>query len=168
MLPGPDVPEWFNTAVLCTALASMLVLTALIKITRLKPASLRKGADINRLSGKEFEAWLAERFREKGYRAEQVSMSADYGVDLLVQKKGFGRHPVIAVQAKRYSGNVGIAAVQQVEAGMRYYGADAAMVITNSRFTKPAENLAEACGVMLLDGDGIKTAFCSKRKLRLV
>ena len=55
------------------------------------------------------------------------------------------------MQAKRYSGNVGNKAVQEVYSGMAHYGADKGWVVTNSWFTKAARVQAESCGISLVD-----------------
>lgn len=53
------------------------------------------------------------------------------------------------VQAKRWKGSVGVTTIQEVYAGKALYGADAAMVVTNSRFTDEARRLAKSTGVVL-------------------
>ncbi|MDR4191129.1 restriction endonuclease, partial [Bacillus pseudomycoides] len=47
---------------------------------------------------------------------------------------------------------VGIRDVQDVYAVKGYYKADEAWIVTNSVFTKQAEELAKACQVKLIDG----------------
>ena len=58
----------------------------------------------------EFEEFLAGLFRAQGYTAELTSTTGDYGADLILSKDG----RCIAVQAKRYVGSVGVAAVQEL------------------------------------------------------
>lgn len=55
------------------------------------------------------------------------------------------------VQAKRYSGSVGNAAVQQIVAAMRMHSSSGAIVVTNSFFTRSAKELAQANSVDLVD-----------------
>ncbi len=106
--------------------------------------------EIDRMSGAEFERRLAVLFRRLGYRAEVVgSTRGDYGADLVLEKDG--RRTV--VQAKRWKKRVGLRAVQEVAAARSYYGADGAMVVTNSRFTRQAWDLAARTDVSLRDRD---------------
>jgi len=56
----------------------------------------------------------------------------------------------VAVQAKRYLGSVGVAAVQEALAGMSYYKCDSAWVVATGQFTKNAIELAEKSKVRLI------------------
>ena len=56
----------------------------------------------------------------------------------------------IAVQAKRYVGSVGVAAVQEALSGMAYYNCQAAWVITTGAFTANALGLAKKSGVKMI------------------
>ncbi len=107
---------------------------------------------IDHMTGEEFEALLAAQFRQKGYQAEMTPKSKDYGADLVMRRE----KKKIVVQAKRYSGKVGIKAVQEVIGAREYYGADLAIVCTNSFFTSSAKNLAKECHVVLID----RERFC--------
>ncbi len=108
---------------------------------------------IDKMDGFQFEVYLKALFRELGYRPEVTKRSCDYGVDVIL--KGKNR---IVIQAKRYGikNRVGIRAVQEVYAGKAYYKADGAWIVTNSVFTKQAEELAKACQVKLIDRLGLQ------------
>lgn len=108
---------------------------------------------IDKMDGFQFEVYLKALFRELGYRPEVTKRSCDYGVDVIL--KGKNR---IVIQAKRYGikNRVGIRAVQEVYAGKAYYKADEAWIVTNSVFTKQAEELAKACQVKLIDRLGLQ------------
>lgn len=100
------------------------------------------------MSGREYEQFVAEELRRLGYKKiELTKASGDYGVDIVCEKKG----ERWAVQCKYYSSNVGVAAVQQAAAGKAMYGCERAMVVTNSRFTSQARELAEQNGVELME-----------------
>lgn len=103
--------------------------------------------DIDRMKGRVFEEYLAVVFRKKGYHVKLTQASKDQGADLVISKDGIR----IVVQAKRWRGNVGNKAVQEVVASKPYYKADRAMIVTNSFFTKPAKELAKANHVELWD-----------------
>ena len=110
--------------------------------------TLLRGFD--QMDGKEFENACVAILRANGYRNIQTTpASGDYGVDILCND-GALRY---AVQCKRYSDNVGLNAVQEVSAGARHYGCIGSMVMTNSRFTKQAIELAHSNNVTLIDRD---------------
>ena len=102
---------------------------------------------IDKMSGEEFEEFLQVNFKKKGFKAYLTPYTADYGCDLVLKKS----NKKIVVQAKRWNSKVGIEAVQQAVASIKYYKADKAMVITNSYYTENAKNLAKANDVELID-----------------
>lgn len=103
--------------------------------------------DIDRMDGKTFEECLAGLFTRQGYRVIQTPYRGDWGADLILLKGGV--HTV--VQAKRYQKSVGVRAVQEAVAAKAKYHCREAMVVTNSRFTKQAVELARANWVVLWD-----------------
>lgn len=105
-----------------------------------------KAAELDQLSGIEFEEFLAGLFRAQGYAAELTPTSGDYGADLILSKGG----QRIAVQAKRYVGSVGVGAVQEALSGMAYYNCQVAWVITTGAFTTNALELAQKSGVKMV------------------
>lgn len=110
---------------------------------------------VDNMSGEEFEEYLQAHFKSKGYHVEHVGQKGDFGADLIL---GRGNDKII-VQAKRYSSNVGVAAVQQVISAKEYYGGSHAMVVTNSHFTSAAKQMADRCAVELWDRDTLKKVF---------
>ncbi len=93
-----------------------------------------------------YEYVCAEILRRKGFKNVDVTIAiGDQGVDVLADKKGLR----YAVQCKYYTGYVGNKAVQEVYAGMQYYGCDVGVVMTNSYFSKSAIELAESTGIEL-------------------
>ncbi len=100
-------------------------------------------ANIDSMTGVEFELFLRKIFELQGYHVTMTKTSGDYGADLILSN-GKDR---VAVQAKRYSGSVGVEAVQQALAARDYYKCNHAMVVTNSRFTPNAKELAKNTGV---------------------
>ena len=105
-----------------------------------------QAAELDQLSGVEFETFLAGLFRAQGYAAELTPTSGDYGADLILSKDG----RCIAVQAKRYVGSVGVAAVQEALSGQAYYQCHTAWVITTGAFTPNALELAQKSGVRMI------------------
>ncbi|MFN8481227.1 MAG: restriction endonuclease [Kouleothrix sp.] len=104
-------------------------------------------ADIDRMDGFRFEHYLVGLFKRLGYTVELTPARGDYGADLIISKNGIRT----AVQAKRYSGNVGVKAVQEVVTAQQMYKCSRAMVVTNSAYSQPARRLARANRVELWD-----------------
>ncbi|MEK0179738.1 restriction endonuclease [Microcoleus anatoxicus] len=103
--------------------------------------------EVDLMTGKEFENFLAIHFRNFGYSVTLTQHSQDYGADLILYKDG----SKTVAQAKRSKNPVGIKAVQEVAGAVRHYKANKARVITNNRFTKNAYNLAKSNNVELWD-----------------
>ena len=96
-------------------------------------------ADLDRLNGLEFEAWISAVLQNAGFRTEDTPGSGDYGADVVAEIGGTR----FAIQAKRWRSNVGNSAVQEANAGADYYGCGVAVVVTQSRFTRAAISQAE-------------------------
>lgn len=120
---------------------------------RLLNSTLRK---IDQMDGVRFEEYLMHQFKKKGYQAKMTPLSGDFGADLILKK----RRKKFVVQVKRYSGSVGIKAVQEIIGAKEYYGIQNGMVITNSYFTKAAKELAAASGIELWDRKVLMEQFC--------
>jgi len=123
--------------------------------------------DIDKMEdGSEFELYLFHLFQQMGYgEVHKTTSSRDFGADLVFVDRQ-GRRSV--VQAKRYGANhpVGLSAVQEIYASMRYYEADRSIVLTSARYTEACRTLAAVNGVKLLDRedlDELIVLFKSKR-----
>lgn len=103
--------------------------------------------DIDKMTGRQFEIYLGHLFQSHGYKAEVTQSAGDYGADLILSK---GEKKIV-VQAKRYSKNVGLKAVQEIHTAMNHYGALEAWVVTNSDYTEQAYTLAKSNGVRLIN-----------------
>lgn len=104
---------------------------------------------IDMMTGRQFEEFLAHYFNELGYSTTLTPQSGDYGIDIIIE----ARFEKIGVQVKCYQGKVTNSAVQEAVAGVRHYGLDKAMVITNNYFQPSAIELAKDNGVTLWDRD---------------
>lgn len=113
---------------------------------------------IDKMNGIEFENYLKSHFQKLGYNVKKTTTTNDYGADLVCFKNG----EKIVIQAKRYSGKVGIKAVQEIVSAKGFYGACKAIVVTNSYYTKNAITLASANQVELWDRTNITTHFSIK------
>lgn len=107
-------------------------------------------ANIQDLSGLEFEQLLADRFRRFGFAVTLTKSSGDYGADLIVEASSGTK---VAVQAKRFKSKVNLKAVQEVVASIRHYAADFGIVIASSGFFPSAVELARTNQVELWDDD---------------
>ncbi|WP_293083974.1 restriction endonuclease [Moorena sp. SIO3H5] len=107
---------------------------------------------IDNMKGREFKKFLAKLFKQLGYQVKRTPATADYGADLVIKKGDIKA----VVQAKIQQSTVGIKAVQEVTGAIGYYQANLGLVITNSKFTEPAKNLAAKTDIMLFDRDKFK------------
>ena len=117
--------------------------------------------EIDRMDGRTFEKYLEVLFKKLGYRVELTKYVGDYGADLVTRKDGVKT----VIQAKRYKKSVGVKAIQEAVAAKGYYGCEAAMVVTNSTYTKQALELARANYVTLRDREWLIAALLSVREV---
>lgn len=110
------------------------------------------GEDIDKMSGVEFEDFCAELLHRNGIEVlELTKASGDFGADIIVIHDG----ERTAVQCKRYSGSIGVKAVQEAVSAKAYYKCQKAAVITNSTFTRQARELAAEDKVILWDREDV-------------
>lgn len=128
-----------------------IVIMVMISIYQKRAERLKRSgiSQIDKMDGVKFEQYLGHLFRSQGYKAEVTRAVGDFGADLILIKDG----KRIVVQAKRYSKNVGLKAVQEVQGARAHYRASAAWVVTNSNFTQQAYELAKSNGVRLISRD---------------
>lgn len=110
-----------------------------------------RSTDVDAMDGISFEYFAAQLLADRGYTNIQLTEKYDYGVDIIAEKDGIRWD----VQVKRYSGLVKAEAVRQVVTGLRVYGCDRAMVITNSTYSNVARQLAVSNDCVLIDRNGL-------------
>lgn len=127
----------------------LIVIIVLVFVTNIRNEKLRASgiAEIDKMTGVQFEQYLMLLFQKLGYTVKTTPKTGDFGADLILHRD----NRKIVVQAKRYSKNVGIKAVQEVSSATNYYNADEAWVVTNSFFTKAAIELSESNNVSLIN-----------------
>lgn len=108
---------------------------------------LKKPFSFDELSGSEFEFLLKRLFEAMNYKVKVIGKTGDQGGDLVLNKDG----KRILIQAKRYTGSVGNAAVQQAFAAKSHYDCTDAAVVTTGEFTREARELAKTTQVELFD-----------------
>lgn len=102
-------------------------------------------------SGREFELFLEKLFKFLGYTTIHNGKSGDQGADLILRKNNY----IYTVQAKYYTGKLSNKPIQEVVGSLKYYNANQGVVVTNSEFTKGAQELAKANQVILIDGEAL-------------
>lgn len=108
-----------------------------------------KIANIDGMTGVEFERYLKRLLTSRGYKVSAIGGSGDLGVDLIASRET----ERVAIQAKRYSGAVSRRAISDAVAAMQHYRCNRAMVITSSHFTPGALTLARSTNCTLIDRD---------------
>lgn len=107
--------------------------------------------NINTMDGLDFGQFVANLLLANGFRNVSLTEKYDYGVDIIAEKYGLRW----GIQNKRSSGLVGAGAVRQVVTGLRVYGCDRAVVVTNSAYSSVARRLADVHDCVLIDGEGL-------------
>src|SRR5436305_1624803 len=120
-------------------------------------------AEIDIMDGITFERYLEVLFCSLGYSVERTQASGDFGADLIIKREGVST----VVQAKRYSKNVGLKAVQEVVGSKRMYFCTGAMVVTNRDYTKQAIELAKTNSVELWNRENLIKAILSSKNRRV-
>lgn len=133
--------------IVCILVVAVVIAALISRKLKHEERLKRSGiAEIDKMEGVQFEQYLGHLFRSQGYKAEVTQAAGDYGADLVLSKDG----KKIVVQAKRYSKNVGLKAVQEVRGAVSHYGASAAWVVTNRDYTEQAYKLAKSNNVRLI------------------
>jgi HJR/Mrr/RecB family endonuclease len=109
----------------------------------------------------EWEEFLVRVFRALGIKAQRIGGAGDQGVDLIVE---IGSRRV-AVQAKGYLNAVNNSAIQQVFAGKVHHQCTDCAVITNSRFTQGAYEIAASTTCILIGADEFPDLVIGHRSL---
>ena len=113
----------------------------------------RPEEELNRMTGVEFENHVSHLLKAAGCnRVSATRATGDQGADIIAC---YGSKTII-IQAKRSSSPVGNKAVQEVVAALPYYAGTEAWVVTNSRFTRAAEELAARNLIRLIDGPSLR------------
>ncbi len=124
-------------AVVCT-------LVAIVWLLRRRQAKKSSG----KMDGLAFERHVASLLPGLGFTNIRLTERYDLGIDIIAVKGGV----TWGIQVKYYRGLVKASAVRQVVTALNYYGCQRAMVVTNSKFSRPAEKLALSNDCALVDG----------------
>ncbi len=102
---------------------------------------------VDRMSDRELDQRLEAAFRHEGYVVYRVGGSGEVGADLVLDQPGTRT----VVRVRRWDNMVGLSAVQEVLAGRSHYGAQNALVVTTSTFSRDALDLAMSHAVETWD-----------------
>lgn len=97
-------------------------------------------------SGTDYEKWCAAYLRRHGF--SQITLTkatGDQGIDILALR----HHLKYGIQCKFYDTPVGNSSVQEAYTGAAFYGCDRAVVMSNTEFTRGAQQLAKETDVLL-------------------
>lgn len=145
-----SLPEWI---IILTVSLIAIGAVAYVYFLYVKQVQYREGMlqltidEVDQMQGEEFEHYTAALFENLGYHVKMTVVTGDFGVDLVVTKDGVKT----AVQCKRYTGAIGVEAIQQAHTGMAHYRCQRSLVITSSTFTRQAIILAQSSRCILVD-----------------
>ena len=109
--------------------------------------------NILRIDPQEFEVLLSRLFSSMGYKTELTRYSRDKGIDIVIMIENFGLAHKWLVQAKRYTGSVGVKEVREYSS-LRYRDrVDGVIIAATSSFTKEAIEEAAEHNLKLIDGN---------------
>ena len=144
--------EFTIEVVLAIIMGIVIIAAAGIVLCRRFRKNARAHA-LDTMEGQEFEYYCANLLAANGFIEVEVTKgSGDYGIDILAEKDGV----TYAIQCKRYTGFVGVKAVQEAYAGRDYYDRMVGAVMTNQYFTKPAAEAARKLKILMWDRDYIE------------
>jgi HJR/Mrr/RecB family endonuclease len=135
-------------AIACSTAVALVMLYKPLKAIRSWHRKSNLGLEsIDNMTGLQFERYIANLLKRRGYTNVQLTEQYDLGVDIIASKDGI----TWGIQVKRYSGLVKAEAVRQVVTALKFYGCNKAMVITNSSFSRVAIALADSNDCVLVD-----------------
>lgn len=150
-------PQTFELVAVLFGLLGMIALVALLywyfedvyrQRQRLRALQV---ADIQSMSGLDFEKYVGELLRVQGYADIRFTEKYDLGVDIIAVKDNIRW----GIQVKRYSDMVKAEAVRQVVTALNQYNCQRAMVVTNNIFSRPARTLAASNQCVLVGRDAL-------------
>jgi len=126
------------------------------------PQSLSLAERLQKMTGVDFEHWVADLFRQAGYRVELTQVTGDHGVDLWAYRSS----EVVAIQCKRWDGTVGEPVIRDLYGAMTATNAKAGCLVTTARFTPQAQQFAQNKALGLIDLDKLIESAKSPELLR--
>lgn len=112
------------------------------------PHSLTMTDKLAHMSGIEFELWVAEYFRKRGYEVQTTKTTGDHGIDLLLYK---AKKITGVIQCKNWEASIGEPIVRDFYGSMLSVKAPEGYVITTSSFTQQAKDFIQGKPIKLID-----------------
>ena len=107
---------------------------------------------IRDMSWQDFERYVGEAYRRKGYTVEETGPGADGGIDLIARKNG----QTLLVQCKHWrTRSVGVRIARELFGLVKAQGAANGVLITSGTFTPEALDFAKQTDLDLVDGEGL-------------
>ena len=104
---------------------------------------------IDNLDGWQFEQFVADWLRFKGWQKVEVTPgSGDFGADIIAYSPDGEKY---AIQCKKHDKPIGIKAIQEVVGAQKHYRCECAAVVSTTRYTPAAQQLANECDVLLMN-----------------
>lgn len=119
-------------------------------------ATLDSRRNLLKLSPTEFEHLIRELFVAMGAEAWNTIPSKDGGVDAVATSKNLFFGGVCLIQAKRYTGVVGLEAVHALTGVMTDHNATTGVLVTTSWFGRASEEFARRNRITLINGAELK------------
>ncbi|HCG7094558.1 restriction endonuclease [Vibrio furnissii] len=94
------------------------------------------------LTSREFELLVAYLYLKKGYKVSITPRSRDGGYDVLAVRSSEREEERLFIECKRYEQPIGVAIVRHTLGLLSIKNASKAVVVTSSKFTKPAKDAA--------------------------
>lgn len=105
--------------------------------------------DLQAMDPSDFEAWVQQLFRSRGYYTNNTPNGADHGIDLWVVSPQGER---AIVQCKRYRGVVGEPVVRDLYGVMQHEAAARGFLVTTGGISAAAGRWAQGKPIDLIDG----------------
>ncbi|WP_158056531.1 restriction endonuclease [Halorussus halophilus] len=117
----------------------------------------------------EFEQFVADVWAQYGYQTEVTPPGKDRGVDVWASRE-FPYPRTEVIQVKRYAQENPVSSpdVQQYSALRKQENADLALIVTTSRFTSEAKEIASDLGVEILDAHRLVATVSTDNHYRLL
>lgn len=120
---------------------------------------------IRAMSWQEFERFIGEGFRRKGYSVSEAEAGPDGGVDLRISKAG----KLYLVQCKQWRDQrVGVKPARELAGVVSVECAAGGILVTSGRFTSEAREFAETAGIELVDGEDLLSRFGLVEQARVI
>ncbi len=112
------------------------------------PKSLTLADKFSKMSGIEFERWVADHFRGQGFDVRETETIGDHGIDLLLYKSN---NLIAVVQCKCWDGVVGEPTIREFFGSLISSKAPLGYMIITSSFSQHAINFSNDKPIKLID-----------------